>query len=319
MRDVKERELNKRLQVKYQKYIKKLSGDFSIPEQKFINHGVFGILSSRSCIVRRISQNLKESISLKKTGKRLSYHLSKNDLAHKLSDTLLRMQGSKLNKESIIIADPGDLMKKYAKKMEGLSSVRDGSKGGWCKGYDVLDFVSVDEGFDSTLKIMPMVSDIYSSEMEEESFKTKFFHRVNDIQIYSNNTGIYTLDRGYDDKKVIEYLYSHDASFIIRSKGIRDLYYEGERMSFSKVSRKVKLSCELTGGSSRKHMLAGAVNVSVPVDPHPRKKNTTLVPITLIVARYKTRGKLGGFFYLFCPFPNHEMTEEEIIKKALYC
>jgi len=127
-------ELSKTLQVKYQKYIKKFTKDFSIPEQKFINHNVFGILSSRSCIVRRVSQNLKESISLKNTSKRISYHLSKDHLDTKLSDNLLRMQSSKLNKDSIIIADPGDIMKRYAKKMEGLSSVRDGSKGEWGKG-----------------------------------------------------------------------------------------------------------------------------------------------------------------------------------------
>ncbi|HEX37725.1 MAG TPA: hypothetical protein ENG70_02560, partial [Candidatus Cloacimonetes bacterium] len=63
--------------------------------------------------------------------------------------------------------------------------------------------------------------------------KTKFFNRVNDIQVYSNNKCIFTVDRGYDDKKVIDYLYRNDASFIIRSKGIRDVYYEGEKMSFS--------------------------------------------------------------------------------------
>jgi len=155
--------------------------------------------------------------------------------------------------------------------------------------------------------------------MEEGTLKTKFFNRVNDIQVYSNNKGIFTLDRGYDDKKVIDYLYRNDASFIIRSKGIRDVYYEGDKMSFSEVSRKVELSNKFTGRTRNEQILAGAVKVSVPVDPHPRKKNATLVPITLIVARYKTRGKLGGFFYLFCSFPGWEMTEEETMRKALHC
>jgi len=312
-------ELSKTLQVKYQKYIKKFTQDFSLPEQKFINHNVFGILSSRSCIVRRVSQNLKESISLKKTSKRLSYHLSKDHFDTKLSNNLLRAQSRKLNEDSIIIADPGDIMKKYAKKMEGLSSVRDGSKGEWGKGYDVLDFISVDASSDKKLKIKPLVSDLYSAEMEEGTLKTKFFNRVNDIQVYSNNKGIFTLDRGYDDKKVINYLYTNNARFIIRSKGIRDVYYEGEKMSFSEVSRKVELSNKFTGRTRNEQILAGAVKVSVPVDPHPRKKNATLVPITLIVARYKTRGKLGGFFYLFCSFPGCEMTEEETMRKALHC
>jgi len=312
-------ELSKTLQVKYKRYIRKFTQDFSLPEQKFINHTVFGILSSRSCIVRRVSQNLKESISLKKTSKRLSYHLPKEHFDTKLSDNLLRMQSIKLNEESIIIADPGDIMKKYAKKMEGLSSVRDGSKGEWGKGYDILDFVSVDVGFDKKVKIKPLVSDLYSAEMEEVTLKTKFFNRINDIQVYSNNKGIFTVDRGYDDKKVIDYFYRNDASFVLRSKGVRDVYYKGEKMSFSKVSRKACLSYTFTGRSRHEQLLAGAVQVSVPVDPHPRKKNAVLAPITLIVARYKTGKKLGGFFYLFCSFPTHEMSEEKLIEKALRC
>ncbi|HEX37491.1 MAG TPA: hypothetical protein ENG70_01330, partial [Candidatus Cloacimonetes bacterium] len=124
---------------------------------------------------------------------------------------------------------------------------------------------------------------------------------------------------GYDDKKVIDYLYRNDASFIIRSKGIRDVYYEGEKMSFSEVLRKVEMPYTFTGGTRHEQLIAGAVNVSVPVDPHPRKKNATLVPITLIVARYKKGRKLGGFFYLFFSFPHHEMPEEELIEKALRC
>jgi len=319
MRNAEEMKLTKTLQVKYQKYIKKFTQDFSLPEQKFINHTVFGLLSSRSCILRKVSQSLKESISLKKTSKRLSYHLSKDHFDTKLSDSLLQMQSSKLNEESIVIADPGDIMKTFARKMEGLSSVRDGSKGEWVKGYDILDFISVDVCGDATLKINPLVSDLYSAEIEEETLKTKFFNRVNDIQVYSNNKSIFTADRSYDDKKVIDYLYRNDVRFIIRSKGVRDVYYQGERMSFSEVSRKVEMPYTFTGRTRHEQLIAGAVNVSVPVDPHPRKKNTALVPLTLIVARYKTRGKLGGFFYLFCSFPHHEMPEEELIEKALRC
>jgi hypothetical protein len=319
MRNAEEVKLTKTLQVKYQKYIKKFTQGFSLPEQKFINHTIFGILSRRSCIVRKVSQSLKESISLKKTIKRLSYHLSKDHFDTKLSDNLLRMQSSELNEESIIIADPGDIMKTYAQKMEGLSSVRDGSKGEWGDGYDILDFISVDVCCDNTLKINPLVSDLYSAEMEEETLKTIFFNRINDIQVYSNNTCIFTIDRGFDDKKVIAYFYRNDASFIIRSKGVRDVYFKGEKMSFSDVSRKVEMPYRFTGRSRHEQIIAGAVNVSVPVDPHPRKKNTALVPLTLIVARYKMGKKLGGFFSLFCSFPNHEMSEEELIEKALRC
>ena len=51
---------------------------------------------------------------------------------------------------------------------------------------------------------------------------------------------------------------------------IRDVYYEGEKIFFSEVSRKVELSNKFTGRTRNEQILAGAVRVSVPVDPHPR-------------------------------------------------
>ncbi len=60
--------------------------------------------------------------------------------------------------------------------------------------------------------------------------------------------------------------------------------------------------------------------VGIPVDAHHRK-NATLVYSNLVVARYaksrRSRHKKGGYFYLFCDFPRHNMTDYEMIEKAL--
>ncbi|MCK4338640.1 MAG: hypothetical protein KAW87_01445, partial [Candidatus Cloacimonetes bacterium] len=153
MNSVKEKELSKTLQVKFYKYIKKCIKGFSIPEQKFIKNTTFGILSGKTCIVRQISQTLKEDISLKKTCKRVSYHLNKEDLDSILLENLLQVQCRNITKKSIIIPDPSDIMKKYAEKMEGMSKVHDGSENKWVNGYDLLDFIAVNENTDNELTI----------------------------------------------------------------------------------------------------------------------------------------------------------------------
>ena len=314
MNSIKEKELSKTLQVKFYKYIKKCIKGFSIPEQKFIKKTTFGIISGKTCIVRQISQTLKEDISLKKTCKRLSYHLNKEDFDSSLLENLLQAQCRNITKESIIIPDPSDIMKKYAEKMEGMSNVRDGSENKWVKGYDLLDFIAVNENPDNELTIEPLVSDLYSNDTEYETLKTKFFNRINDIQVYSNNKGIY---RAYDDKKVMAYLYGNEAGFIIRCGKKRDLYYKGQKMSFVDVAKEADMKYEFSGCKKNEKIIAGLLSVEVPIDPHPRKKHT-LIPLNLIVARYKVNDELKGFFYLFSSFPHFNLSEEEIIQKSLH-
>ena len=318
MNSVKEKELSKTLQVKFYKYIKKCIKGFSIPEQKFIKNTTFGILSGKTCIVRQISQTLKEDISLKKTCKRVSYHLNKEDLDSILLENLLQVQCRNITNESIIIPDPSDIMKKYAEKMEGMSKVHDGSENKWVNGYDLLDFIAVNENTDNELTIEPLVSDLYSNDTEYETLKTKFFNRINDIQVYSNNKGIYTLDRGYDDKKVMAYLYGNEADFIIRSGTKRDLYYKGQKICFVDVAKEVDMKYEFSGRKKNEKIIAGLLSVEVPIDPHPRK-NPTLIPLNLIVARYRVNDELKGFFYLFSSFPHFDLSEEGIIQKSLHC
>ncbi|MBC8526801.1 MAG: transposase [Candidatus Cloacimonetes bacterium] len=328
MIDTKERKLSKTLQVKFHKYIQKSIKGFTLPEQKFIKRTTFGILSGKTCIVRQISQTLKEEISLKKTCKRLSYHLDKGGFDRSLSDNLLQVQCRKITKESIIIPDPSDIMKKYAEKMEGMSKVHDGSENKWVNGYNLLDFIAVNEYADNELTIEPLVSDLsrwiyilrdlYSNYTEYETLKTKFFNRVNDIQVYSNNKGIYTLDRGYDDRKVISYLYDNEADFIIRSGTKRDLYYKGQKICFVNVAKEADMKYEFSGRSKSERIVAGLLSVEIPIDPHPRK-DPTLVLVNLIVARYKINDKLKGFFYLFSSFPHFDLSEKEIIQKSLHC
>ena len=160
------------LQDKFSGFINKLSRSISKPEKNFLKASCLGILSSQSCIVRRTTQSHHEKISSKKTQERLIYHLVKEKLNNNISDTLLQQQCRKLKRNSLILVDLSDIIKKYAKKMEGLSKVRDGNDGKWKTGYDALDIVVVNRQ-EENISILPIHSQLHSNAVEIDTMKNK--------------------------------------------------------------------------------------------------------------------------------------------------
>jgi len=311
--------MTKKLQDKFAIFIKRLSVSLKKPEQKFLKDCIFGILSSQSCIVRRTAQSLHEKVSSKKTQERLIYHLDKPELNDKISQTLLQKQCHKLQKKSLIIVDPSDVVKKYAKKMEGLSKVRDGNDGKWKIGYDALDIIGVNKIDNNTVSILPIHSQLHSNTTEIDTMKNKLFDRIVDIIIHSNNRGTFVFDRGFDDKKVIKELHSHDASYIIRMKTNRNVYLENEKLNIKSVGKKIKRRYRFIPKKGVT-ISAGICSVGIPLNPHP-VKNPNLVETKLIVAKIRSKRKDGtyrsGMFYLLCNISDNNLLERDLVKFVL--
>ena len=315
---IEEKIMTQNLQDKFSGFINKFSRSVSTPEKKFLKASCFGILSSQSCIVRRTAQSLHEKISSKKTQERLIYHLDKEKLNNNISDTLLQQQCRKLKRNSLILVDLSDIIKKYAKKMEGLSKVRDGNDGKWKTGYDALDIVGVNRQ-DENISILPIHSQLHSTAVEIDTMKNKLFDRIVDIIVHSNNRGTFVFDRGFDDKKVIKELHQHDASYIIRMKKNRDVYLQGKKLNVSSASQNIKLRYRFKAQKGVT-ISAGISSISIPVNPH-TLKNPILVEAELVVARIRSKRKNGkyrsGMFYLLCRLPGNEISEREMVKFVL--
>src|SRR5690554_5687389 len=173
--------------------------------------------------------------------------------------------------------------------MEGLSSVHDGSTGTGCNGYNILDAINVNLG-DDGLRIVPLVSELHTNREDTGAMKQSFFDRLNDIQVYSNNQDTFVMDRGYDDRKVFNYLTEHEAPFIIRVKRGRMLYYQGEELSFIEAAKKAKLKYIYQSGKI--HLKAGMIRVGIRKGPHP-KKNPEIIYLDLVVGRYVSKDTEG--------------------------
>jgi hypothetical protein len=70
-------------------------------------------------------------------------------------------------------------------------------------------------------------------------------------------------------------------------------------------------------GDKGKSFKCGIKRVEVRTDPHP-KKNPERADMWLVVARYpKNKNGKAGYFYLFCDFPCENLSETEIMEKAI--
>ena len=138
MNMLKKNKMTQKLQVKFHQFLEPIEKGLSLPEQKNLKSITKGMLASGSVIVRQISQELEEPISLKKTCKRIYENLKREGLSEQLTQNLLRKQCFHLTKDSLILIDPSDIIKSESEYMEGLSRVRDGSTGKRDKGYDLF-------------------------------------------------------------------------------------------------------------------------------------------------------------------------------------
>ncbi len=295
------------IQVKFNQKMNIFSNSLKLPTQKFLKEIIYGILSSRSCIVRKIAQSLDSKITLKKLQERLTYHLDKPELENLLIQTTENIQSKKLKKNSLIIVDPSDIVKKYAKSSEGISRVRDGSDGEWKNGYELLDIVGVNP---ESSGIIPLVSELYSNEVDLDSLKNRLFFRLEDLIVFSGNKAVTVFDRGFDDKKVFRFLHENEIPFIIRAKNNRNLIHINESRNILEIAKKVKLKKVFKEG--KKTIKAGFTNVQIPVDPHPIKKNPYLVDAQLVVGYITSyKNKKGGIFYFLCGNLNERFDSEK--------
>lgn len=324
---IEEKMVKKKLQGKFYKYADYLSTNLNKPTKTCIRQFLNGIIKSKSCILRQVAVALDENITVKKTTERLGNHLSKTELTTELRSRILRKSARKLNKDSIIVMDDSDIIKPEAKKMEGLAYIPDGSsdhKTGL--GYKLINVAAVNSSKDTDCEVIPMMSELYSGEIEMDSCKNILFDQINEIQIASNNRGIFTCDRLYDDKKIFKELLENEADFIIRTSHNRNLIYQGNTYLLKDLVRLIDLNLTVKTNEGIE-LKAGAIRVEIPVDSHPRK-NPQTVSVWLISARYIKKSNKGnskelegaeegGYFYLYSSIRHLNTDKETIIFKGL--
>jgi hypothetical protein len=207
---------------------------FSLPQLKFIEQMVFGIQASKDVKLSNISRSLDEDIELKKTEERLSRNLNTPGLGRQINNQIAHASARRIHKDTLIIIDPSDIRKNYAKAMPFLGHVRDGSTGQITTGYWSCLAVACEVG---KRRMLPVHHRLWSSKAPDFVSENHQLHQIIDmISSATNKRGIYVIDRGGDRIKIYNHLLKNKLDFIIRMVGNRDLLVRGRKRNMSKVA-----------------------------------------------------------------------------------
>ncbi len=206
----------------------KISRNLPKPERKFIADMNYGILSSGSCILTDIVDQLQEPSKKINIVDRLSRHLAKGTPKEALKAYLTQVK-KWCPDQPVIHIDDSDVVKPDGYKFESLGWVRDGSestsaKNIYKKGYHVTEATVLTKSNHP----VSIFSEIHSS-------KEKDFTSINDITFSAMERAAalfekatFVMDRGYDDNKMFLKLDSMGQDYVIRLTAKRKLLYHNK-------------------------------------------------------------------------------------------
>lgn len=193
---------------------------FSRPKKKFISQMLFGIQASRDVKLSNISRSLSEEIKLIKTENRLSRNAQGEDLTVRFNESIIKRASKKILPDTVIALDLSDIHKPFAKKMDYLADIWNGSEGRVTKGYWLLEATAADVENET---ITPLYSELYSHEANKyESENQKILRAVELISKTADKRGIFAIDAGADRKILVGEFGRLGIRFVIRTSAKRN-------------------------------------------------------------------------------------------------
>lgn len=212
---------------------------FSLPERKFIGEMLLGLLKAPGIYVTGVARSLGEDLKLKKTWERLNRNVRREGLWERLTDAHLSQQSVRVRRKRFCVIDLSDVQKAEATQIEGLALVRDGDKSKKDKlvlglGFNWLNAVMADRD-----GLLPIYSELYSSELEQQSENQKIIGIVRKVgEVHPE--AVFVVDRGGDRGKLFDAFLKSEKRFIIRGMDQRSL---GVRQGSSKRYNIEQLAC----------------------------------------------------------------------------
>ena len=119
-----------------------------------------------------------------------------------MNEFIIKEASRYVKEDSVLAMDLSDIHKEYAKKMDNLAGVWDGSKGEVRNGYWLNEIVcaNVDEE-----AVVPMYSEMFSQKAKGfVSENTQIIKAINKVVNYTKGKGIWVWDRGGDRPALVD-------------------------------------------------------------------------------------------------------------------
>lgn len=210
--------------------------------QRFIKDMVPGLIISGHVHLSKVARAISPGdADIHDVEKRLSGHLgSQHWDASPLADELLGRSAQMVNEDSVITADLTDLAKRYARKLEGLGRVHDGSDPGKpiVPGYVVFEaYVRIGKWqlFPLLLDPLKTYAGAPTSENAEISAHVLRIHEA------AGGKGTWVLDRGFDRDELMLLWLKKQVAFVIRQRGDRHvLLADGRKLAITAIADELK-------------------------------------------------------------------------------
>jgi hypothetical protein len=216
--------------VKLRQKIVSFSGELSrgLPKTagRFVSEMIYGIQARQSVMLTEVSRSLEEPTTIKKTEERLSRQLARRGLGEAVQHNVLSKAAQRIKDDTLLIIDLSDIRKRYARKMQYLAKVRDGSEGQIADGYWVCSVVGAETERNG---IIPMYQRLYSAAAPDFiSENDELLKCVDTICSHVDKRGIWVMDRGGDRGDLLRPFLDRSIRFLIRLVGDRHLVFAGK-------------------------------------------------------------------------------------------
>jgi hypothetical protein len=199
-----------------------------------VGEALYGIQAKKSVLLSQIARSLNERIALKKTETRLSAELGRRGLRERLRENLLAKASSRIREDTLLVLDISDISKPYARRMEYMARVRDGSTGELADGYWTVQVIGAEL---DEVRVTPLYHHLYSQ--VAPGFVSENEEILGAVELISRHTqgrGIWVMDRGGDRRKLYYPLLERGLRFIVRLMGDRHLECGGRTMAAREIA-----------------------------------------------------------------------------------
>ena len=207
-----------KLRAQLKRFLGELLPHFSRPKVSFLGDMIYGLMAGGDVKLSSICRAYRPRITMKKAGDRLCMHLNDKRIEEVLHNFIAGKVAKRIRKDTLIIVDPSDIQKPYARQMDFLSKVWDGSKGdvGSNLGYYGCMAVACENG---GRRPMPMHLRFWSPDAPGFTSENDELEKVFGIIIAATGgRGIFIYDRGGDNIEFYRYFLEKNVDFIVRLK-----------------------------------------------------------------------------------------------------
>jgi len=213
-------------------FLKKIGKNLSVPDKKFLRDSLIGLIRSGKPIVCQMARKLpNQHTKFLSRLDRLEAHLVKDSgFDNEVKCALPQFWLPFIQDDTLIILDLSDLAKPFAKKMDYLATVRDGSTGQLVNGYWLVEiYASL-----SRKNPVPVLLEPFSHEEPYSPGQNPVvLNAVHKIFELTDNRGVLVVDRGFDGWVMFEDWLDNKYRFVARLVGKRHLlrFYSGSGQS----------------------------------------------------------------------------------------